>query len=309
MAFSLTDIVSISDFSRADIEAVLKKSAEMEKTKPGRKSAILKGRRVASLFFEPSTRTRLSFESAVQNLGGEVIGFAEAGVSSTKKGESLSDTIRIVSAYSDIIVMRHSIEGSARRAAEVSDKPVINGGDGANQHPTQTLLDLYTIKKEFGKIDGLSIGMLGDLKYGRTVHSLMYALANFSGVSVYCIAPESLRMPKNIIDDNAERLKVRETARVDEFLPLLDVLYATRIQKERFVDEFEYEQIKNIFILGKEVLHGVKKGFRIMHPLPRVNEIKPELDDTEAALYFEQARNGVPVREALLAMLRDVKKK
>ena len=309
MGFSLTDVVSISDFSREDIEAVLKKAAEMEKTSPEKKKSVLENKTVGVLFFEPSTRTRLSFETAAQNLGGKVIGFADAGVSSTAKGESLSHTIRVVSGYADMIVMRHSIEGAARRAAEVSDKPVINGGDGANQHPTQTLLDLYTIQKEFGKIDGISIGLLGDLKYGRTVHSLMYALANFKGVKVYCIAPESLRMPASIIDDTADKLQIKETSKLQDFLPKLDVLYATRIQKERFVDEFEYEQIKNVFVLGKEILRNAKKGFKLMHPLPIVNEIKPELDDSEAALYFQQSKNGIPVREALLAMLRDVKKK
>lgn len=308
MGFSLTDVVSISDFSRGDIDFILSEAAKMEKMPESRKRRLLEGKIVASLFFEPSTRTRLSFETAIQSLGGTVIGFADAKVSSTKKGESLSDSIVTVSGYADMIVMRHSIEGAARRAAEVSPKPIINGGDGANQHPTQTLLDLYTIKKQFGKIDGIKIGLLGDLKYGRTVHSLMYALAHFKGVKVYLIAPESLRMPQGIIDDVTEKLEIRETEKVEEFLPELDVLYATRIQKERFVDEFEYEQIKNVYILGKEILKYTKKGFKIMHPLPRVNEIKPELDRTDAALYFEQARNGVPVRQALLNTLKDVKK-
>ncbi len=280
----------------------------MEKMPESKKSGLLRGIVVASLFFEPSTRTRLSFETAIQSLGGEVIGFADAKVSSTKKGESLSDTIRIAGGYADVIVMRHWIEGAARRAAEVSSKPIINGGDGSNQHPTQTLLDLYTIKKQFGKIDGLNVGMLGDLKYGRTVHSLLYALADFKGVKVFLISPESLKMPQNILDDVEGKVEVRETEKVEEFLPQLDVLYATRIQKERFVDEFEYEQIKNVYILGKEILKHTKKGFKIMHPLPRVNELKPELDSTEAALYFEQARNGVPVRQALLNILKDVKK-
>jgi aspartate carbamoyltransferase catalytic subunit len=270
---------------------------------------VCRGKVMASLFFEPSTRTRLSFETSIETQGGKVIGFADAKVSSTKKGESLSDTIRMASGYADMIVMRHWIEGAARRAAEVSDKPIINGGDGANQHPTQTLLDLYTIKKEFGKIDGLNIGMLGDLKYGRTVHSLLYALAKFKGAKVFLIAPESLRMPQNILDDVKGEVEVKETEKVEKFLPELDVLYATRIQKERFADEFEYEQIKNVFILGKEILKHTKEGFRLMHPLPRVNEIKPELDSTEAALYFKQAANGVPVRQALVNILKGAKKK
>ena len=308
MAFGLTDMISIRDFSQQDLEFVLQKSAELEKTPLENKKGILEGKTIASLFFEPSTRTRLSFETAIQNLGGKVIGFADGGVSSAKKGESLSDAIRIISGYADIIIIRHAVEGSARRAAEVSDKPIINGGDGANQHPTQTLLDLYTIKKQFGKIDGLNIGLLGDLKYGRTVHSLMYALANFKDVNVYCIAPEALKMPQEIIEDNKAKLEIRETAKLNEFLPKLDILYSTRIQKERFADEFEYEQTKNVFILGKEILKHTRKGFKIMHPLPRVNEIKPELDQTDAALYFEQAKNGLPVREALLTILKDAKK-
>jgi len=306
--FKLTDIVSINDFSRADIDLVLEKAAEMEKLPVSKKNTVLANKTVASVFFEPSTRTRLSFETAIQNLGGQVVGFADAEVSSTKKGESLSDSIRILAGYADMIVMRHSIEGAARRAAEVSDKPIINGGDGANQHPTQTLLDLYTIKKAFGKISGLNIGLLGDLKYGRTVHSLMYALKKYGNVNVYCIAPDSLKMPAEIIEDVKGKINVKETSKLEEFLPEIDVLYATRIQKERFVDEFEYEQIKNVFILGKEILENTKKGFKIMHPLPRVNEIKPELDETDAALYFEQAKNGLPVREALLSILKDVKK-
>jgi len=308
LGLSLTDIVSISDFSRADIEFVLKEAAKMEKLPESKKKGLLKGKTIASLFFEPSTRTRLSFETAIQNLGGKVIGFADSKVTSTKKGESLSDTIRILSGYADILVMRHWIEGAARRAAEVSEKPIVNGGDGANQHPTQTLLDLYTIQKQFGKIDGLNIGMLGDLKYGRTVHSLLYALAKFKGVKVFLIAPESLAMPQNILDYVKGKVGVKQTEKMEEFLPELDVLYATRIQKERFVDEFEYEQIKNVYVLGKQILKHTKPGFKIMHPLPRVNELKPELDSTDAALYFEQAKNGIPVREALLNILKGVKK-
>jgi len=304
----LTDVVSISDFSRKDIEAVLKEAARMEKMPLSEKAKLLEGKVVASLFFEPSTRTRLSFETAIQTLGGRVIGFSNAKVSSTKKGETLSDTITMVAGYADLIVMRHSIEGAARRAAETSSKPVLNGGDGANQHPTQTLLDLYTIQKQFGKIDGLTIGMLGDLKYGRTVHSLLYALSKFKDVKVRLIAPESLKMPNQMVEETKSTIGIKETENVNEFLPELDVLYVTRIQKERFVDEFEYEQIKNVYILGKEILKSTKKGFRVMHPLPRINEIKTDLDSTDAALYFEQAKNGVPVRQALLNMLKDVKK-
>jgi len=307
-SFGLTDVVSINDFSRKDIEVVLAKAAQMEKTAASKKQKILAGKTVASLFFEPSTRTRLSFETAIQNLGGKVIGFSEVGATSTKKGETLSDTIRMVSGYSDMIVMRHNIEGAARRAAEISNRPVVNAGDGSNQHPTQTLLDLYTIKKEFGKIDGISIGVVGDLKYGRTVHSLAYALALFNKVKLYCIAPESLKMPEYIIEDIEKKVQVKETDKVEKFLTELDVLYSTRIQQERFPDAVEYEKVKNVYILNKENLRNTKKSFRIMHPLPRVNEISTDIDDTPAALYFEQARNGIPVREAILALLSMVRK-
>ncbi|MFH1225538.1 MAG: aspartate carbamoyltransferase [Candidatus Diapherotrites archaeon] len=306
--FPLTDVVSINDFTRADIEFVLKKAQEMEKMPRAKKAGLMKGMVVASLFFEPSTRTRLSFETAIQNLGASVIGFADPSVSSTKKGETLTDSILTVANYADIIVMRHNREGAARRAAEVSRVPIVNGGDGANQHPTQTLLDLYTIKKEFGRIDGLRIGLLGDLKYGRTVHSLAYALAKFRGVKLYCISPETLMMPDYIIHDISGSVDVKETTRLAEFLPQLDVLYVTRIQKERFPDAMEYEKVKNAFVIGKDELKKTRKGFRIMHPLPRVNEIKQEVDATEAALYFQQAANGIPVRETILHLLSGVKK-
>lgn len=307
-AFSLTDVVSISDFSRADIEFVLAEAARMERMPAAKKSKLLKGKVVASLFFEPSTRTRLSFETAIQNLGASVIGFSDAEMSSTKKGETLSDSIMTVANYCSTIVMRHYIEGAARRAAEVSKVPVINGGDGANQHPTQTLLDLYTMKKTFGKIDGLSVGLAGDLKYGRTVHSLAYALAKFRGIRLYCISPETLTMPRHIINDISGSMRVKESTRLEEFLPELDVLYVTRMQKERFPDPVEYEKVRNVFVIGKKILKNAKKGFRIMHPLPRVNEIKTELDGTDAAIYFQQAANGIPVREALLNLLSRVRK-
>jgi len=307
--FPLTDVISINDFSRKDIEFVLSKAAEMEKMAPAKKRKILADKTVASLFFEPSTRTRLSSETAVQNLGGKVIGFSDAGTSSWKKGESLTDTIKIVSNYADIIMIRHPADGSARRAAEVSSKPVINCADGANQHPTQTLLDLYTIKKNFGKIDGLSIGMIGDLKYGRTVHSLAQGLNKFRGIKLFLISPETLKMPEYITAELKGNVEILESNSLEKFLPKIDVLYSTRIQKERFPDEVEYEKVKNSYILGKEILANAKKGFKVMHPLPRVNEIKPELDATGAALYFEQAANGLPVREALLSILIKAKKR
>jgi len=304
----LTDVVSISDFTREDIENVLTQAEKLEKMPVQKKQKILNGKVIASLFFEASTRTRLSFETAIQNLGGRVIGFAEAGVSSFKKGETLSDTIHIIENYADLIIMRHFIEGAAKRAAEISKKPIINAGDGSNQHPTQTLLDLYTIKKEFGKIDGIHIAMAGDLKYGRTVHSLMYALAKFKNVTVYLIAPEILKMPRHIIEDTEKSLKIFETKKLEKYLSKTDVLYSTRIQKERFPDDTEYEKVKNIYVISTKTISQGKKGIKVMHPLPRVNEITTAVDKTSAALYFEQAANGVPIREALLMMLKDVKK-
>jgi aspartate carbamoyltransferase catalytic subunit len=304
----LTDVISISDFSREDIEKVLAEAKRMDEMPRNKKSELLKNTVVASLFFEPSTRTRLSFETAAQNLGARIIGFADPNVTSTKKGESLSDTIHMVENYADIIVMRHYIEGAAKRAAEISRKPIINAGDGANQHPTQTLLDLYTIKKEFGKIDGMKIAIAGDLKYGRTVHSLMYALAMFNNITVYLISPESLKMPKYIIDDTKSSLKILETQNMDKYLQDADILYATRIQKERFPDEIEYEKVKNAYVVDLAMLKKAKPGIKVMHPLPRVNEISVEIDNTPYALYFQQAANGIPVREALFYLLRGVSK-
>ncbi len=307
--FSFKNVVSISDFSRQQIDAVLSKAKEMEQMAHTKKHKLLDGLNVATLFFEPSTRTRLSFETAAQNLGAKVISVSDGAMTSQKKGESISDSIRTIAGYADIIVMRHFIEGAARRATEVCNKPIINAGDGSNQHPTQTLLDLYTIKKEFGKIDGIKIGMVGDLKYGRTVHSLAHALKHFDNVSLYCIAPNALKMPQAIIDEIKGKVKVFQTEKLDEFLGELDVLYSTRIQKERFPDPLEFERLKNSYILRKEILEKTKKNFRIMHPLPRVNEISTELDETSAALYFKQAANGIPVREAILYLLaRSVKK-
>jgi len=306
--FELTDVVSISDFSRVDIETVLQKAAELEKMPRAKKAKILENYVVASLFFEPSTRTRLSFETSIQNLGGRVIGFADPQVSSFKKGETLSDTIKMVERYADMIVMRHFIEGAAKRAAELSPKPILNAGDGANQHPTQTLLDLYTIKKTYGKIDGITIAMVGDLKYGRTVHSLLYALAKFKDVTVYLVSPDSLKMPQHIIDDVKDKVKLFEKKTIESCIAKIDLMYSTRIQKERFPDEVEYEKVKNAYIVNKKILMNGQDNLKVMHPLPRVNEITTDVDETKYALYFEQAANGIPVREALLSLLKDVKK-
>lgn len=297
------DVISIRDFSREDIEYILNTAEKLERELKEKGSLdYARGKILATLFFEPSTRTRLSFESAMHRLGGSVIGFAEASTSSVKKGESLRDTIKTVEQYSDVIAIRHPKEGAARLAAEVADIPVINAGDGSNQHPTQTLLDLYTMKCEFGKIDGLKIGLLGDLKYGRTVHSLSEALSYYD-VELYLISPELLRMPRHIVEELKEKgVKVYETSDLESVIGELDVLYATRIQKERFPDEQEYLKVKGSYVIDLEILKKAKETLKIMHPLPRVDEIHPSVDSTKHAIYFRQVFSGIPVRMALLAL-------
>jgi len=299
MTFKGRDIVSIRDFTKKDLLHILKRSKEMEIDKP----ELLAGKILSVLFFEPSTRTRLSFESAMCRLGGKVIGFSDEKVSSVKKGETIWDTVKMADRYSDVIVIRSPIEGSARLAAEAASVPVINGGDGANQHPTQTLLDLYTIQKAKRKLNGLRIGFLGDLKYGRTVHSLAIALSHWE-VDLYFIAPDALQMPDQYLKDLQEKgIRCIQTSDVFSVSEELDVLYVTRIQQERFPDPMEFERYKNAYRLDQSLLKHVKKDMKIMHPLPRVGEISPELDETNHALYFEQAGNGVTVRKALLALV------
>ena len=299
MTFKGRDIVSILDFSKKDLLHVLKVSKGMERDKP----TLLAGKILATLFFEPSTRTRLSFESAMCRLGGKIIGFSDEKVSSVKKGETIWDTAKMAERYSDVIVIRSPIEGSARLAAEATSVPVINGGDGANQHPTQTLLDLYTIQKAKKKIDGLKIGFLGDLKYGRTVHSLAIALSHWN-VDLYFIAPDALQMPDHYLKDLKEvGIKSFQTDDVYAVSKDLDILYVTRIQQERFPDPMEYEKYKNAYRLDQSLLNHIKGDMKIMHPLPRVGEISPDLDETKHAIYFEQAGNGVTVRKALLALV------
>jgi aspartate carbamoyltransferase catalytic subunit len=299
MSFEGRDIVSIRDFSKGDLLHVLNVSKEMEDEKPD----LLSGKILSTLFFEPSTRTRLSFESAMCRLGGKVIGFSDEKVSSVKKGETIWDTAKMADRYSDVIVIRSPIEGSARLAAEAAMGPVINGGDGSNQHPTQTLLDLYTIQKAKNKIDGLKVGFLGDLKYGRTVHSLSIALSHWE-VEMYFIAPDALQMPEQYLKDLQEKgIKCFAASDVFSVSEELDILYVTRIQQERFPDPLEYERYKNAFRLDESLLKHIKKTLKIMHPLPRVGEISPELDDTDHAIYFEQAGNGVTVRKAVLALV------
>jgi len=298
--FKGKDIISIRDFSKDEILHVMKAAEKIEK---GNFSELLKGKIMGSLFFEPSTRTRLSFSSAMEGLGGHVVGFSDPKQSSAAKGESLADSIKITEGYCNIIVIRHYLEGAARLAAEAANIPVINAGDGANQHPTQTFLDLYTILKYKKKLDGLNVGFLGDLKYGRTVHSLAHALAHFK-VNMYFISPESLRMPADNLDElNEKGIKFAEVKTLEPVSNKLDLIYATRIQKERFPDPLDYEKVKNAFVLDKSILSKTKKDMIILHPLPRVNELNYDLDKTPNAVYFEQAKNGIPVRKALLALV------
>lgn len=301
------DIISINDLDKEEMLYIISKAEEIEeKMKANACYGLCRGRILATLFFEPSTRTKLSFEAAMKKLGGKVIGFAGEEFTSRKKGESLYDTIKIIEGYCDIMVMRHQMDGAARLAAEASSKPVINAGDGVNQHPTQTLLDLFTIKKIQGKVENLHIGIAGDLKYGRTVHSLASALLHFNPV-LYFIAPDILQMPKYILDKlDRKGIRYHILDKIEEVLSQLDILYMTRIQKERFVDPIEYEKVKNAFILSANMLVGVKKNFKILHPLPRVNEISIDVDTTGYAMYFEQAHNGLAVRMALIALLLGV---
>lgn len=298
------DILSIRDFSRADIQLVLRAAKKMVPVAVGdRRSRSLEGKILATLFYEPSTRTRLSFESAMARLGGRVLGFSGAEGTSVQKGETLADTVRMVEAYSDAIVLRHPHEGAARLAAEFTDKPVINAGDGAGQHPTQTLLDLYTIWDEKGSIEGQNVALVGDLKYGRTVHSLTYALAEL-GAHLTFVSPPTLEIPREILEHVKERgVSFRAAHRLHDVVRDADVLYVTRIQKERFPDAQEYEAVVGSYRIDAELLRDAKRGLIIMHPLPRVAEIAPEVDRTKHAVYFKQAFNGVPVRMALLDLI------
>lgn len=294
------DIISIKEISKSEILSVLKNAKQLKKEP---RPQLLKNKVMASCFFEPSTRTRLSFESAMQHLGGTVIGFADPGVTSTKKGETLYDSIKIIGQYADVIAMRHPMEGAARRASDATDKPILNGGDGANQHPTQTLLDLFTIQECQKKIEGLDIALVGDLKYGRTTHSLAQALIHF-GARLYFVAPESLQMPDYICEELKEnKVKFSFHSKIEEVVNKVDVLYMTRIQGERFADPMEYEKIKNVFVLNAKMLEKSRPNMRVLHPLPRVNEITTDVDETKHAYYFEQAENGLYVRQALLAMV------
>jgi aspartate carbamoyltransferase catalytic subunit len=306
LQFKGRDIVSIKDFNREEIDYILKTAASMEQTaKKG--SDMLHGKILATLFFEPSTRTRLSFEAAINKLGGTAIGFAEPKVAAIKKGENLADTIRVVEKYADVLVLRHPLEGAARLAAEFADVPVINAGSGAEEHPTQALLDLYTILKEKGTIDGLNITLMGDLRYGRTVHSLAYALSLYN-VKLFLISPDLLRMRREVTESIKQKIEVIEGSSIEKILPKTDVLYVTRIQEERFPDPAEYAKVSGTYKIDVPSLKDAKKDMIIMHPLPRVDEINHEVDNTTHARYFQQVWNGIVTRTAILALILGAKK-
>jgi aspartate carbamoyltransferase catalytic subunit len=304
MTFKGMDVVSVRDLSREQIEEVLDLAQRMVPYARGEKTTkVLDGRILANLFFEPSTRTRLSFESAMARAGGRCIDISQPQSSSVVKGETLADTIRMVEGYSDAIVLRHPHEGAARLAAHFSTKPVINAGDGAGQHPTQTLLDLFTIRQQVGGIAGKKVVLVGDLKYGRTAHSLAEALAMF-GADLTFVAPALLQMPKETAKQlEKEGARARLCSTLEEVIAEADVLYVTRIQKERFPDPSEYQKVAGSYRVDNVLLREAKKNLVIMHPLPRVDEIAPEVDSTENAKYFDQAFNGVPVRMALLSLV------
>ena len=304
MNFQGRDVISIKDFSKKEINHILSYAKKMIPYAKGEKNTdILNGKILSTLFFEPSTRTRLSFESAMNRLGGRVIGFADPSGTSQKKGESLADTIRMANAYSDAIVIRHPQEGAARLAAEFADIPVLNAGDGAGHHPTQCLLDLFTIFTEKKRIEKNKVVLLGDLKYGRTVHSLAYALA-FYGADLIFVSPSILKMPKEVVEECSELSgEPVQTSNLEKAIKEADVLYVTRIQRERFPDAEEYNRVVGLYRIDNELLENAKDDLIIMHPLPRVTEIDPEVDKTKHAVYFKQAFNGVPVRMALLSLV------
>ncbi len=297
-------LVSIEDYTKEEILEVLQSASEFEKN-PNRR--LLEGKVVASLFFEPSTRTRLSFETAINRLGGRIVGFSDSSSSSVTKGETLKDTIKMVDNYCDLIVMRHPIEGAARYASEVAKCPVLNAGDGANQHPSQTMLDLYSIYKTQGTLENLNIFMVGDLKYGRTVHSLLQAMSHFHP-TFHFIAPKELQMPDGYKLHLKElNIPYYEHTELNEVINEADILYMTRVQRERFADPLEYEKVKNVYILRNAMLSGTRENMRILHPLPRVNEIDVDVDENPKAYYFEQARNGVFARQAIICKALGIK--
>lgn len=304
----MKNLIGIEDLSVEEIDELIETASDIIENRE-KYSEKCKGRILATLFFEPSTRTRLSFESAMLSLGGQVLGFSSANSSSSSKGESVADTIKVVSAYSDIIAMRHPKEGAPVVAAMKSDVPIINAGDGGHNHPTQTLTDLLTIKKEKGRLDNLTIGLCGDLKFGRTVHSLISALSRYKNIKIILISPEELKIPDYIKKDilDKQNIEYLETQDLEKNMEKLDILYMTRVQKERFFNEADYIRLKDSYILNKEKLQSAKKDLIILHPLPRVNEISVEIDDDPRACYFKQAKYGRFIRMALILKMLEIK--
>ena len=290
------------DFDKQKLELIFDATNKIIDMSQDKRSEIARGKTLGYLFFEPSSRTRLSFESAMALLGGTSVGIADATSSSIHKGETLGDTVKVISSYCDVLVLRHSLDGSSRFAAEISNKPVINAGSGTEEHPTQTIQDLFTIKKEKKKIDGLKIGIVGDLKYGRTVYSLLYGLRNYD-VDIHLISPESLRIRSDSTYDIKKELSYTESSSIDEYIDDLDVLYVTRIQKERFPDEEEYAKVKGSYVIGSDMVKKMKDDAIILHPLPRIDEISADVDNTKQAKYFEQAEYGKYTRAALLGLI------
>jgi len=302
---SKKNLISITDFSKEEYLKIMELSSQFEENPS---QSLLKGKVIATLFFEPSTRTRLSFETAINRLGGKIIGFSDSNSSSVSKGETLHDTIKMVSNYADLIIMRHPLEGSARYAAEVSDVPVINAGDGANQHPSQTLLDMYSIMKTQGRLDDINLFMVGDLKYGRTVHSLLMAMSQFKNPIFNFVAPPELAMPDEYkLYLSNMGIRYFEHLEFNDIINQADIIYMTRVQKERFIDPVEYEKVKNVYILKNEMLANTKPTVKILHPLPRINEIHTNVDSNPKAYYFTQARNGVFTRMAIISHLLNLR--
>ena len=296
------NIISVRDLDKQKLELIFDATDKIIDMSQDKRREIARGKTLGYLFFEPSTRTRLSFESAIALLGGTSLGIADATSSSIHKGETLGDTVKVISSYCDVLVLRHSLDGSSRFAAEISNKPVINAGSGTEEHPTQTIQDLFTIKKEKKKIDGLKIGITGDLKYGRTVYSLLYGLRNYD-VDLHLISPESLRIRSDSTYDIKNELSYTESSNIDEYIEDLDVLYVTRIQKERFPDEEEYAKVKGSYVIGSDMVKKMKDDAIILHPLPRIDEISADVDNTKQAKYFEQAEYGKYTRAALLGLI------
>jgi len=296
------DIVSIKDFGKSDLEFIFDATDRVSRLKPAERSELGKGRTLGYIFYEPSTRTRMSFEAAMASLGGNFIGIADLKSSSVEKGESLADTIRVIDLYSDVIVLRHPLDGSSRFAAELSQNPIINAGSGSEEHPTQALLDMYTMLKEKGTLDGLSIAIVGDLKYGRTVYSLLYGLANYKA-NIHLVSPPSLAIRKESLYEVQNKLKIKEHSDLDDVLSEADVIYVTRIQRERFPDIQEYEKVRGSYTIDEKTLARAKPDVAVMHPLPRVDEISQSIDHTKNAIYFKQASYGKELRAALLALM------